>query len=163
MGRADYKGSWARNSPDWLVESAASVGANNPGVTGLNCVTDLYNDTTGTQYLHVYELYLQNTGTFSCSIQHVQGNCGGVTGPAYPVVIGAATPPGLLCINQLASIDRPNTDPYISSVNTPAIDIMKPPGPLCVIAPGFSLRVANRQTAFGFIVWFYYLVKPNTR
>ena len=159
--RADHKGSWARNSPDWLVENAASGGANNPGAAGLNAVTDLFNDTQSGNYLHVYEVYIQNSGAFSCRVQHVFGNCGGVTGPCWPVVAGGAQLEGSLFINQLASIDRPNVDPYITSVNAPVVDIVKPGGPIAVLPPGFSLRVANNQTQFGFICWFYYVVKPR--
>ncbi len=156
------KGSYFRNTPDWFFNRAASVGANNPGQVGLFSVTDLFNDATDGSLLYVYEVYLQNSGAFSCRIQQVQGNCGGVTGPGYPVNFAIGSLPGSLFIGQLASIARPNTDPYISSVNTPAIDFIKPPGPVAIVPPGYSLRVANNQPQFGFIVWFYYVVMSDS-
>lgn len=164
MGRESYKGTWARNSPDWLVENAASVGANNPGLPGLFCCTDLFNDSAAGQYLWVYKVVVGNSGTFSIRVQQVQGNCGGVSGPSYPVVIGSPQLPGTLFINQIASHAAPNTDPYITDASSAAlVDLIDPPGPVCVISPGFSLRLVNNQTDFGFVAWFYYVVKNGTR
>jgi hypothetical protein len=164
VGRGDYKGSWARSSPDWLVENAHSVGANNPGAVGLFACTDLYNDSQGSDYLWVYKVTIGNSGTFSIRAQQVQGNCGGVSGPGYCVVIGQAAQAGMLFVNQLASFNRPNTDPYLTDASSAAlVDYIDPPGPVCVIPPGFSLRLVNNQTQFGFVAWFYYVVKGGTR
>ncbi len=164
MARGDYKGSWARNSPDWLVESAASAGSNNPGLPGLFSTTDLFNDSVDGRYLWVYKVVISNSGTFSIRATQVQGNCGGVTGPGWPVVFGTQLLPGSLFINQLASHSIAQTEPYITSASPSALnDYIDPPGPVAVIPPGFSLRLANNQTNFGFVAWFYWVVKNGTR
>lgn len=151
-------GVYVRDTPDWFFRNAASVGANNPGQSGLFAVIDLFNDGSAGAMLYVYKLYIQNSGTFSCRIQQIQGHANGVSGPAYPVRIGAAQPPGTLYIDQISNIDRPNTDPYITSVNAPVVDIIEANGPIAILPPGYSLRVGNNQAAFGFIAWFYYVV-----
>jgi hypothetical protein len=164
VARADYKGSWARNSPDWLVESACSVGANNPGAVGLFACTDLFNESQSGQYLWVYAITLFNFGSGSIRVQGVQGNCGGVSGPGYALVVGQAPAAGTLFINQVASNPRPNTDPYITSASqSPVIDVIEPGGPIMVVPPGYSLRLVSNQTQFGFVGWLYYVVKGGTR
>jgi hypothetical protein len=164
VARADYKGSWARNSPDWLVENLASVGANNPSANGMFATTDLFNESQAGYSLWVYWIYINNFGTFSIRVSQVFGNCGGISGPAFPCVIGQAQPPGTLFVNALATHDIAQTDPYITSASPSAlIDYIHPPGPVAVIPPGYSLRLQNNQPSFGFVATFYYVWKSQTR
>lgn len=155
------KGSYVRNTPDFWALDAYAVGANNPSATGKFAVTDLYNNGQAGQILHVWDLYIQNSGSESIRVQQVQGNVGGPNGPPWPIYFNNKGGIGQIYYNQVASRTSPASDMYITSVNTPVIDRINPPGPVAIIPPGWSLRLINNQTDFGFIAWFYYLVMQD--
>lgn len=164
MARGDYKGSWARNSPDWLVEDVTSGGVNNPGAVGLFACTDLFNESEVGEYLWVYKISLVNSGTFSIRVTQVFGNCGGVSGPGVPVVIGQPATAGTIFVNQLASHSIAQVEPYLTGANSSVVvEEISPPGPVAIIPPGYSLRLINNQTQFGFTCWFYWIVRGGRR
>jgi hypothetical protein len=157
------KGSYFRNSPDWFASRTASAGTNNPSQTGDFAITGLYNNATDGSCLWVWWVSIQNGGAFSIRLYMFNGHTSTFQdGPGQPLNPTSPIIPGHVYVGFESSHAVPVTNNYITSINQPVIDFINPPGPVCIIPPGWSLRLASNQTDFGFVANFYWTALPDS-
>jgi len=168
------KGTRIRPTPDWFSLSTASVGGFY--VSSNHAKTpefDLFNDDSLGRCLAVYAIIVGQDGEGIYQCLQVQGHHANGPIQGTPIVTGQGMLPGQLWYDVVNGYIGPPpfptdtlvSNPYVFLEEAAAANQWALPGPLCVIRPGYSFRVANYMAeapamSFGgsMAVTFYYTV-----
>lgn len=166
------KGSYVRPTADFYIDQAATVGGFFYPSSAVAAVLDLFNNAQDGSNLHVYKVWVGNDAAGLYGMTRLQGHGATFLSNAFPVVITAATLPGQLYQDEIAAQfsgsffpkDTPFSDAFIADNEAGSQDTWSAAGPICVIPPGFSMRVypfvGSGQTGGGQLITatFYYIV-----
>lgn len=166
------KGSYVRPTADFYIDQAATVGGCFWPSTAIAAVLDLYNNAIDGSNLHVYKVWVGNDAAGLYGMTRISGHGGNFLQNAIPVVITAPTLPGQLYQDtispQYSGFEFPKdtalNDAFIGDNEAGSEDTWYAPGPICVIPPGFSMRVypfvGSGQSGGGGLITctFYYVV-----
>lgn len=166
------KGSYVRSTADFYIDQAATVGGVFWPSTAVVTVLDLFNNAQDGSNLHVYRVFVGNDAAGWYGMTRLQGHGANFLTNSFPVVITGASLPGQLYQDTIAPQypDQPFPkdtalfDAFIGDNEAGTEDMWNAPGPICVIPPGFSMRVypfvgANQTGGGGQMsATFYYVV-----
>ena len=164
------KGSYTRPTPDFFSDRAATVGGVYVAAAPNGVVFDLYNNATDGSALHVWKFWVGNEAGEAYGVTRIHGHGANFLQNSVPVFTDGPQLPGQLYQDTIAplftGIPAPpgfvQSDAFIGDNVAGTVDIYGSPGPLCVLAPGYSLRVYG-ITGTGYInptqigVTFYFL------
>ena len=166
------KGNYVRSTGDFYVSQSATVGGVYWPSATLVTVLDLYNNAADGSNLHVYRVFVGNDAAGWFGMGRLAGHGANFLTNAYPVVITGPTLPGQLYQDTIAPQyvtepfpkDQALFDAFIGDSEAGEEVRWSAPGPLCVIPPGFSMRVypfvGSNQVGGGGMMscTFYYVV-----
>jgi len=143
------KGSYVRATPDFFGDRAATVGGVYVVAPPDGVVFDLFNNASDGSYLYVYELWVGNEAGEAYGVTRLKGHGANFLQNAVPVFTDGPTLPGELYQDTIGplfvGIPAPpgfvHSDALIGDNVAGSVDIYSTVGPLCVLTPGYSLRV----------------------
>jgi len=164
------KGSYTRPTSDFFIDRAATVGGWYSPTAVLEPVLDLYNNAQDGSNLHVYRVWVGNDAASIYGMTQIKGHGANLMQAAVPVVTGAPRLPGELYYDGITPSytyigvpkDQPISDAFFMDNEAGSQDAWQAAGPICVIQPGYALRVypviSKSNAAGGFIAaTFYYI------
>jgi hypothetical protein len=169
------KGTYVRPTADWFTDRAATVGGAFDPNAVLATTLDLYNNATDGTNLHVYRLWGFNDAAGHYGVTTLKGHGANFMRNASPVIVGNPILPGQLYQDTippqysgfLFPFDTPFSDVLFADNEAGSQDTFAAPGPICVIPPGYSLRVyslcGSGQTHGQMMTAsFYFLALPDS-
>jgi hypothetical protein len=114
---------------------------------GFSSQIELFNNATDGSALHVYRAWVATDASGLYWMTRQQGTLGGTPVPSYPIVSNAAALAGLINYANGPEFDWLIPGPlavpgYIAADNEAgSLDKWDAPGPICILMPGYSLRV----------------------
>jgi hypothetical protein len=169
------KGNYTRQTGDWFIDRAATVGGYFWPSSNLATVLDLYNNASDGTNLHVYRVFAGNGAAANYGMTRLSGHGAKFLTNAFPVVITGPTLPGQLYYDTIAPQfvgaigpqDEPFFDALFMENDAGSMDVWDAPGPICLIPPGFFMRVygftGTGRTGGGaqMSASFYYVALPD--
>jgi len=164
------KGSYTRPTPDFFIDRACTVGGVYSPVPAVGAALDLYNNATEGSNLHVYKVFVGNDGSELYGITAIHGHGANFLQNGATVIVPGPTPFGQLYYDtvpaQWTGFLYPNntalSDRLYGDNTAGSTDQWYAQGPICVLSPGYSLRVyvstgTTVTSATPIAVSFYYL------
>lgn len=168
------KGSYTRPTPDYFTDRAATVGGVFSSTAGHGAVLDLFNNATEGSNLHVYNVWVGNDAGQLYGMTTINGHGANFLSNGVTVIVPGPTPWGQLYYDTIGPIWSGTFFPVGGNFSdrlygndvAGVVDQWNVPGPLCVLYPGYSLRVyevaGSGETGTNpFAVSFYYLQIPD--
>jgi hypothetical protein len=164
------KGSYSRPSPDFFIDSACTVGGVASAAAGTGAVLDLYNNASDGSSLHVYNVWVGNDASELYGLTALHGHGGTWLANGVTVIVPGPAPWGQLYADTIAA-QWPGTffpvgttigDRLFMNNVAGSQDTWRTGGPICVLSPGYALRVyksagAGTTGTNPMAVSFYYL------
>jgi hypothetical protein len=149
MAKRKPSGVYVRQTPDWFLRRCATCGASFWPSGAHATALDLFNDAKDGSWLHVYRVFVGNDGGGTYGMTRLQGHGANYLMDGVPIVITAPSLPGQLWLEILPPSypgplfpkDFPFFDAFIGDNGAASQDDWHDDGPLCLIPPGFSMRV----------------------
>ena len=166
------KGTYTRPSTDFFAERCATGGVFYKSNLGKSAAVELYNDATDGSYLHVYRVWIQNDAGGGYWVFRQDGTMGGTSVPTYPIISNVGLLPGRISYADADNINWIAPTPFVlagyfaGNNEAGTQDTYSAPGPVCILAPGASLRAlapAGGPTDFGIMAANFYWAALHDR
>jgi len=164
------KGTYTRPTADFFIDVACTVGGVFAAAAGSGAALDLYNNAADGSSLHVYNVWVGNDAGQLYGVTAIHGHGANFLLNGATVVVPGPTPWGQLYYDTVAAgfagtffpVGGTLLDRLFGNNVAGTVDSWSTGGPICVLSPGYSLRVyesvGSAQTGINpLAVSFYYL------